>query len=51
MNNQWTILLLKQVREEEIEKIKDFDGFDPSSKGQIEGINIFFDSLYNKLKE
>ena len=48
--NQWLILLLKQVRDREIEKIEDFDGFDPSAKGQIEGINIYFDALYNEFK-
>tara|TARA_R100000315_G_C5192758_1_gene112537 strand:- start:488 stop:673 length:186 start_codon:yes stop_codon:yes gene_type:complete len=40
-----------EVMEREIEKIKDFDGFDPSSKGQILGIQKMSKALHDELQK
>ena len=43
--------ILEDVMEKEIEKIKDFDGFDPSSKGQILGIQKMAKALHDELEQ
>ena len=43
--------ILEYVMDEEIEKIKDFDGFDPSSKGQILGIQKMAKALHDELEQ
>ena len=50
MNYPNLFQIITDIKFEEIEKIKDFDGFDPSAKGQIEGIKIMAKALREKLE-
>tara|TARA_R100000995_G_scaffold82957_1_gene57800 strand:- start:100 stop:309 length:210 start_codon:yes stop_codon:yes gene_type:complete len=43
--------ILEDVMEKEIEKIKDFDGFDPASRGAIHGIRIMAKALHDELEQ
>jgi predicted alpha/beta-fold hydrolase len=43
--------ILENVMEKEIEKIKDFDGFDPANRGAIHGIRIMAKALHDELEQ
>ena len=43
--------ILENVMEKEIVKIEDFDGFDPSSTGQILGIQKMAKALHDELEQ